>query len=223
MPNQESDILSGPSPISATARIINFNETDVDEYDGYFAMIIDNICTQDECANLLKLVSPADGAEWPPAAVTAYDGSQVVDTKSRFCGRIFYTSKVLADRLLERVLPFIPPEIVTLENAPDITGQFPIIRNESWRICRLNNKLRFLNFLTLHLYLNGGADDDNVVEGGATRFGVDFEDPQAGKLDIDPKGGSLVLFQQRDMYHEGATVMKGTKYTMRSDVMYEKI
>ncbi|KAI1439922.1 hypothetical protein F5Y02DRAFT_34570 [Annulohypoxylon stygium] len=246
MSSQELDILGGPAPVSAAARIINFNETDVKEYDGYFAMVIDEILTRDECADLIKLVSPHDGAEWPPAAVTTYDGSQILDKESRFCGRIFYTSKELADRLLGRVLPFLPSEIVTLKDAPDITGQYPVIRRETWRICRLNNKLRFLkygpgqyfkphcdghftdedgtqSFLTLHLYLNGGQDDEDAVEGGATRFAVDFEDLQAGKLDIDPKTGSLVIFQQRDMYHEGAIVTKGTKYTMRTDVMYEKI
>ncbi|KAI1457814.1 hypothetical protein F4805DRAFT_474905 [Annulohypoxylon moriforme] len=208
-------------------------------------MIIDNILTRDECAELLKLVNPPGNEEWPPAAVTAFDGTQILDTSSRFCGRIFYTSKVIGSRLLERVLPFLPPEVVTLKDAPDITGQYPVIRKETWRICRLNEKLRFLkygprqyfkphcdghftdedgaqSFLTLHLYLNGGGDQD-MVEGGATRFAVDFEDPEAGKLDVNPKAGSLVIFQQRDMYHEGATVTKGTKYTMRADVMYEKI
>ncbi|KAI2465545.1 hypothetical protein F4781DRAFT_21522 [Annulohypoxylon bovei var. microspora] len=246
MANQELEILSGPAPVSATAHTINFNDTDVQEYDGYFAMTIDNILTQNECTDLLKLVTPPGGAEWPPASVTAYNGSQILDPKNRLCGRIFYTSKVLADRLLERVLPLIPPEVITLKDAPDITGQSPIIRKETWRICRLNNKLRFLkygagqyfkphcdghftdedgaqSFLTLHLYLNGGGDDEDVVEGGATRFAVDFEDPQAGRLDVDPKAASLVIFQQRDMYHEGATVTKGTKYTMRADVMYEKV
>lgn len=73
--------------------------------------------------------------------------------------------------------------------------------------------------MTVHLYLNGAED----VEGGATRFAVNFEDPREGKLDINPTAGSLVIFRQRDMYHEGVIVTKGTKYTMRTDVMYEKI
>ncbi|KAI1213555.1 uncharacterized protein F4807DRAFT_456901 [Annulohypoxylon truncatum] len=243
--DQESAILSGPVPVSAAACRINFNKTDVKEHYGYFAMIIDDILTQRECADLIKLISPPDNAEWPPAVVTAYDGSQILDTESRFCGRIFYTSKALADSLLERVLRLLPPEIITLKDTPDITGQYPVIRKETWRICRLNNKLRFLkygprqyfkphcdghftdedgaqSFLTLHLYLNGGRDGDKV-EGGATRFAVNFEDPQAGKLGVNPKAGSLVIFQQRDMYHEGAMVTKGTKLTMRADVMYEMI
>ncbi|KAI1803047.1 oxidoreductase domain-containing protein [Daldinia bambusicola] len=242
MADQHRNILSGPAPSSISAHIIDFNETDVKEYAGYFAMTIKDVLTLDECVDLLKLISPPDNAAWPAATVTRYDGSHMLDLKSRFCDRIFYTSQTLADRLLERILPHIPPEIVTLKDAPDITGQFPIIRNETWRISRLRDELRFLkygpgqyfkphadgqfvdkdgakSYLTLHLYLNGSED----VEGGATRFAVDFEDPQEGKLDISPDAGSLVIFQQRDMYHEGATVTRGTKYTMRTDVMYKKV
>ncbi|KAI1476871.1 oxidoreductase domain-containing protein [Daldinia eschscholtzii] len=239
---QDRDILSGPAPSSISAHIIDFNETDVTEYAGYFAMIIKDALTPNECRDLLKLISPPDDAAWPAATLTRYDGTQLLDLKSRFCDRIFYTSQTLADRLLERILPHIPPEVVTLKDAPDITGQFPIIRNETWRIARLRHELRFLrygpgqyfrphcddhfvdkdgtkSYLTLHLYLNGGED----VQGGATRFAVDFEDPREGKLDINPAAGSLVIFQQRDMYHEGVEVDRGTKYTMRTDIMYEVV
>ncbi|OTA60669.1 hypothetical protein K449DRAFT_383410 [Hypoxylon sp. EC38] len=243
---KESEILGGPTPASIKAHIIDFHETDLKDYAGYFAMTIYNVLTPKECADLLAFISPPNNGSWPVATVTAYNGSQLLDHRSRLCERIFYTSKTIADQLLERVLPHIPPEIVTLKNAPDITGQYPVIRKETWRICRLRDELRFLkygpgqyfkphcdghfvdkdgaeSFLTLHLYLNGGRGNDDAVEGGATRFAVDFEDFQAERLDINPKAGSLVIFQQRDMYHEGVEVTKGTKYTMRTDVMYKKI
>ncbi|KAI1086216.1 hypothetical protein F5B19DRAFT_487664 [Rostrohypoxylon terebratum] len=177
-------------------------------------MIIDNILARHEFADL-----------WSPATVTAYDGSQVVDTESRFCGRIFYTSKYLAGHLLGHVLPLLPPEIITLKDAPSVTSQYPVIRKETWHICRLDNKMHFLeygpgqyfkphyddhftdkdgaqSFLTLHL---------EELKGGATRFAVNFEDPHAGKRD------------QRDMYHEEATVAKRARYTMRTDVMYGRV
>ncbi|KAI1394695.1 hypothetical protein F4819DRAFT_480848 [Hypoxylon fuscum] len=247
MTKQESEILGGPAPASVTAHRIDFNKTDVKEYEGYFAMTIDNVLTQEECTDLLRLVSPPDNAAWPAVTVTAYDGSYKLDLKSRFCDRMFYTSQALADRLLARILPFLPPEIVTLKDTPDITGQLPVIRKETWRISRLRDELRFLkygpgqyfkphcdghfvdedkgekSYLTVHLYLNGGRSDDGAVEGGATRFAVDFEDPEEGRLDVNPKAGSLVIFQQRDMYHEGTEVTKGTKYTMRTDVVYKKV
>ncbi|KAI0138638.1 hypothetical protein F4776DRAFT_670513 [Hypoxylon sp. NC0597] len=145
MMGKESEILSGPAPASIKAHIIDFNETDLKDYAGSFAMTIENVLTQKECADLLSFISPPGNGAWPVATVTAYNGSQIPDPKSRLCERIFYTSKVIADQLLERILPHIPPEVVTLKNAPDITGQYPVIRKETWRICRLRDELRFSN------------------------------------------------------------------------------
>ncbi|RYP13175.1 hypothetical protein DL765_007002 [Monosporascus sp. GIB2] len=242
----ESRVLGGPAPACAAARVIDFKETEVKEYADYFAMVINDILTPEECAELISLVLPAHNAPWPPATMTAYNGSQIRDPSSWHCGRIIYNSKAVADRLLDRILAHLPPEVVTLDNVPDVTGQMPVIRKEKWKISRLNEALKFLkyepgnyfrphcdahyedketgekSFLTAHFYLKGG-NGENSVEGGSTRFAVYFADPNAGKVDVNPKAGSVLIFQQRDMYHEGAGVNKGVKYTMRADVMYKKI
>ncbi|KAL1882846.1 hypothetical protein Daus18300_000484 [Diaporthe australafricana] len=248
----ESQILSGPAPRSATARLIDFKETNLGLYEDFFAMVIDDLVTPRECAALLSAVQPpapaADNNKpWPPATVTAHDGSQFVDLMSRDCGRIIHESQALADALLDRILPHLPPAIVSLRNAPNIAGQAAVINKETWEIARLDSALRFLKYepgqyfsphcdgqyigkngaekslLTVHLYLNGGGQGDEEIEGGATRFGIDFDNPKEDKLDVDPKIGSVLIFQQRDMYHEGVEVRKGTKYTLRTDVIYEKV
>lgn len=250
----ESQILSGPAPPSATARIIDFKKTNLGAYEDFFAMVIDNLFTPDECAALLSVVQPptaaGDKPSWPPATVTAYNGTQFVDLASRDCGRIIHNSQTLADALLGRILPHIPPAVARLNNTPEITGQLAAVNGETWEIARLDSALRFLryesgqyfaphcdghyvgkdgraekSFLTVHLYLNGGGQDDDgeEIKGGATRFGVDFENPKEDKVDVDPKQGSVLIFQQRDMYHEGVEVQKGTKYTLRTDVIYEKV
>lgn len=256
----ESQILSGPAPPSATARLIDFKKTNLGLYEDFFAMVIDNLFTPAECAALLSVVQPAAAADnsnpnWPPATVTAYNGTQFVDLASRDCGRIIHESQTLADALLARILPHIPPAVASLSDAPEITGQAAAVSQETWEIARLDSALRFLryehgqyfsphcdghyvgkgggggtgraekSFLTVHLYLNGGGQggEEEEIEGGATRFGIDFENPKEDKLDIDPKRGSVLIFQQRDMYHEGAEVRKGTKYTLRTDVIYEKM
>ena len=243
----ESRILEGPAPATASARIIDFAKTEVDEYAGYFAMVIDDILTPEECAHLLSLVQPADDAPWPPATVTAYNGSQMLVPDSRHCGRIIFNSATVAARLLDRIRPHIPPDVAVLDNVPDITGQMPVIRKEKWEVSRLNEALKFLryeagdyfrphsdahyvdretgetSYLTAHFYLNGGDTGDMGVEGGATRFAVKYDDADQRKVDVDPKTGSVLIFQQRDLYHEGADVIKGTKYTMRADVMYKKV
>ena len=65
--------------------------------------------------------------------------------------------------------------------------------------------------VTLQIYLG----DDNV-EGGATRI--------IGRnrkyVDIEPKKGRVLIFQQRSLSHSGEDVTKGVKYALRSDFMF---
>lgn len=70
---------------------------------------------------------------------------------------------------------------------------------------------------TLHLYLNGENEEDEL-EGGATSF---LSKDETRRLDVNPKTGSVLIFQHRSLYHEGAIVTKGTKYTMRTDLLYK--
>lgn len=244
----ESQILSSPAPPSATARVINFKKTNLGLYEDFFAMVIYDLVIPSECDALLSVVQPTAADEpWPPATVTAYNGTQFVDLASRDCGRIIHESQALADVLLRRILPHLPTAVASLSDAPEITGQAAVVNKETWRIARLDSALRFLryepgqyfsphcdghyvgkdgaekSFLTVQLYLNGGGQGDEEIEGGATRFGIDFENPKEDKLDIDPRKGSVLIFQQRDMYHEGVEVRKGTKYTLRADAIYEKV
>ena len=43
------------------------------------------------------------------------------------------------------------------------------------------------------------------------------------RLDVVPKMGRVLLFQQRDLLHSGDDVMAGTKLTMRTDLMYKRV
>lgn len=100
------------------------------------------------------------------------------------------------------------------------------------------------SFLTLHLYLNGGEDDgsgegkreggegegeeggerkrerDGGPKGGATRF---WSKDKQHYIDVEPRVGRVLLFQQRLLLHSGEEVTAGLKYTMRTDVMYELV
>ena len=58
------------------------------------------------------------------------------------------------------------------------------------------------------VYLNEG------FAGGETRF-HDYE------VDVVPRTGMALLFQHR-VLHEGCVVTTGTKYVLRSDVMYRR-
>ena len=57
--------------------------------------------------------------------------------------------------------------------------------------------------------------------GGATRF---FSVRALDKfVDVNPQPGACLVFQHRGLLHSGEEVESGVKYTLRSDVMYEKV
>ncbi|XWW97742.1 hypothetical protein V2A60_005729 [Cordyceps javanica] len=115
-----------------------------------------------------------------------------------------------------------------------------------WTFERLNERMRFLKYTkgqffkphcdgayhyaaddttfkthyTVHLYLNDSAKtsaDDDACVGGATSFlSHDLE----RQVDVDPRAGSVLIFQHRGLLHQGAEVHSGTKYTMRTDILY---
>jgi len=92
-----------------------------------------------------------------------------------------------------------------------------------------------VSFMTIHLYLNGEdaptkgsaqvgsgsnkSKDNMPLAGGATRF---FSMYGEGYMDVVPRTGSCLVFQHRNLLHSGEDVVMGTKYTVRTDIMYGK-
>lgn len=73
----------------------------------------------------------------------------------------------------------------------------------------------------MHLYLNDSARASATGEGhvgGATSF---LSRDGKRRVDVDPKAGSVLIFQHAGLYHEGARLDEGTKYTMRTDILYK--
>ena len=58
-----------------------------------------------------------------------------------------------------------------------------------------------------------------LLFGGATTF-HSHKDPEK-RMDIDPKAGRVLIFQQKRLLHSGDDVVAGIKYTMRSDLMFQ--
>lgn len=75
------------------------------------------------------------------------------------------------------------------------------------------------SYFTLHLYLNDAVEKHGVrqLEGGATTF---FSGNLDQRIDVEPKAGRVLLFQHRNLIHSGDDVISGTKYTLRTDIMY---
>ncbi|KAL3941905.1 MAG: hypothetical protein SGARI_000440 [Bacillariaceae sp.] len=83
-----------------------------------------------------------------------------------------------------------------------------------------NNSNHIKSYLTCLIYLN----DD--FEGGETRFYLASSSGDSGGVvrGIVPRTGSILLFPQGNtasLIHEGSLVSKGTKYVVRTDVLYE--
>jgi hypothetical protein len=102
---------------------------------------------------------------------------------------------------------------------------------------------------TLHLYLNDciseaakvdakardkgndtegheGEEADGQSEradlvGGATSF-FDF-DTERQQLDVNCRFGRVLIFQHEGLLHSGEDVLAGTKYTMRTELLYELV
>lgn len=281
-PSLPPDFLSGGPPPDMNFERIDFLKTrdPLPEYKDNYAAIIDKLLTPEECSLLLEAAeassitddasSPSGQgrANWGIALVNAGNGKQTYAPDDRHCGRIVFDSSWVADRLFARLLPIIAPDIERIHNASRVTGLGPVKRNETWRVTRLNERLRFLryqagdyfrphidgnyttpeggerSYYTIHLYLNGDdgpqpsqpqpqseeegftdtcAGHDAPLIGGATTFHPSWLLEEGGpECKINPKKGSVLVFQQRDMAHSGEDVIQGTKYTMRTDLMYKK-
>lgn len=78
------------------------------------------------------------------------------------------------------------------------------------------------SYFTLHLYLNDSdhQPSNERLEGGATTF---WSMGMNDRHDVQPKMGSVLIFQQRHLIHSGDDVVRGTKFTMRTDIMYSRV
>lgn len=65
-----------------------------------------------------------------------------------------------------------------------------------------------------------GADPERLL-GGATSFMPSWEQADQA-VRVWPKTGRVLVFQQNNLWHGGDSVYGGTKYTVRTDVMYSK-
>jgi hypothetical protein len=56
--------------------------------------------------------------------------------------------------------------------------------------------------------------------GGATAL---LSGDEKRKYDVECKTGRVLIFQHRRVFHAGADVVKGVKYSVRTDIMYREV
>ena len=161
----------------------------------------DAVLTAGECAELVAFIERAD-----PGLATDNPSYRDQD-------RVIVDDPERAALLLERLRPGLPPRIGGLR----LSGVNPRLRlyryapgqrfaphTDHW----YQPSARVITLLTVLVYLNEG------FEGGATRFQEHLE------AVVVPVAGRAAVFQHK-IRHEGEAVGSGTKYALRTDVLYE--
>lgn len=174
---------------------------------------IPNLLSTSECNEFIewgeKGLYQAMGRDYPPSY---RDNDRLVAHRPE-----------LAESLLKRLKPKLPQTLVRNGQTWDLVGLNPRFRG-----CRYRNGQQFTrhrdgaysphkgvqSFLTVMLYLN----DESEFEGGATRF---YQDRFTAEPDfqVGPRTGTGILFSH-DYWHDGQEVLRGTKYVLRTDVLY---
>ena len=138
--------------------------------------------------------------------------------------RLMLDSPALAASLFDPLQPRLPKSLERGNTVWRLQGL-----NSRFRGCRYSNGQHFTrhrdgayqdsqgarSFLTVMLYLN----DASEFQGGETRFYADRFCPQATQV-ITPRPGMAVVFDHA-LWHDGQPVLQGTKYVLRTDVMYQ--
>jgi hypothetical protein len=153
--------LAGPAEgITPKITKIDFADTDLKEYGGMYATVINNILTTDECRELVRLAEAQAGNKWERAMVNIGGGRQAIYEDTRKCRRIIYDEPELVARLWERVKDLVP-ELHELVCQPGVTGSGPAVRREVWKMTRLNERMRFLKYTAGEYFKRGSLLPDS--------------------------------------------------------------
>ncbi len=159
---------------------------------------------------------------------------EVVDKNYRYHSRSMEMDDKLATSLFNRIKPFLPSTQID-EN------------NDVWRLHSVNPLMRYLHyrpgqffkphfdeptvlqksqtqsviqsFITVQLYLSNNNE-------GETIFYDDFPTCEEGnakfeRVRVKPVAGDIIVFQH-DLLHEGGKLHTEEKYSLRTDVLYQK-
>ncbi len=173
--------------------------------------LIRNFLSESECKELIR---ESESVGYHDATINAF-GAAELRPEVRNNKRVMLNDAELAERLYLRAKHHLPAQLPLFW---ELCGF-----NELWRFYRYDPGQRFnphydgsfkrndfeVSRLSFIIYLNEG------FKGGCTRF---FHDPD---LTIYPKLGTALVFEHR-ILHEGAEVLQGRKYALRTDVMYRK-
>jgi hypothetical protein len=97
--------LTDPSLINA--EVIDFANTPLPAYKDLYAVVLDNVLSQEECDQLIRLAEQSAGGHnngWKPAMVNAGNNFEVLAPEYRNSDRIIWDNAEVTRRLFQRVL-----------------------------------------------------------------------------------------------------------------------
>lgn len=179
----------------------------------------EDLLSPEECREMLARV---EGAEWLAATVNRAEG-RAVDAKVRDNTVAVVRDEALAQQLWPRVRAAVPAVMMAEDDDGRRVAMAPrglyvplrVYRYETGQHFGLHEDQSYTtpdgdrSLLTFMVYLNGD------VEGGETDF------PELS-LRFSPVAGRGLFFQHR-VLHAGRRVLRGTKYVLRSDVVYRAV
>ena len=187
---------------------------------------IENVLSDDECEQLIAL---SERRGYEQALVNVGNGIQVAMSDVRRSSRWMVDSESAADALWRRIERHVPDIVAKSRRGKGATA--------GWYASGLNERLRFLKYnpgdyfaphqdgsfeakgqvsqMTVMLYLNSAG------KGGETKFLNPHGGDGSRTVDVVPRRGLCLVFDHR-LLHEGALLLKGVKYAVRTDVMFER-
>jgi hypothetical protein len=177
--------------------------------------VLDDFLSPGECDHF---IARAEQAGFDEAPITTARGA-VMRKDVRDNHRAMLDDPALAEQLFERARPLLPADL--------LNGRWRLVGfNERWRYYRYDPGEKFAphydgsfarsenekSQLTFMIYLNEG------FTGGQTNFYFQRDEPA---LSVQPARGRALVFVHWKL-HEGAPVLVGRKYVLRTDVMYRR-
>lgn len=173
-----------------------------------------NVLSPEECQQYIDYTEEIGFSDAP---ITTAAGP-IMSPGIRNNTRVMFDNEKMAHKLWQRVKEFLPKRC---------GGRDAVGLNERFRFYRYEAGQRFAphgdgyyarengerSFFTFMIYLNEDYD------GGETKFFFPPMLEQKEELVIKPETG-MALFFKHEILHEGATIISGKKYVLRSDVMY---
>ncbi|MEM9363592.1 MAG: 2OG-Fe(II) oxygenase [Bacteroidota bacterium] len=143
-------------------------------------------------------------------AMIQTDSGQKINSKIRNNKRVLFESKELADEIFLDLKGYLPEKIGN-SSIVGLNELFRFYKYEPGQEFKKHKDQSFIrneteaSYFTFMIYLN-----DKFVGGETTFDGIK----------ITPRKGNCLIFLH-DLEHEGSKLIEGTKYVLRTDLMYK--